>query len=188
MEQFSVPIMPSTDAASLKQLLATPELADLGPGPRAGVRSEADLTRELSVRFANADLTAKKQELIRALVLLWHDHLDAAHTIAQGIENADGAYVHGIMHRREPDYGNAAYWFRRVGKHLAFGELTRSVSSLLEAKSETELTRELLPQGAWDAFAFIDACERVAREPKRRPVLREIQLLEFKVLLDSFAG
>jgi hypothetical protein len=180
--------MPATDFASLSQLLATSELADLGPGPRAGVRSEAGITRELAALFAKSDLTAQKRELIRALVLLWHDHLDTAHTIAQDIENPDGAYVHGIMHRREPDYGNAAYWFRRVGKHPAFGELARNVSSFLEAKSETELARELMPKGAWDAFAFIDACERAAREPKQQTLLREIQRIEFDVLLGSFAG
>src|SRR5262249_24939293 len=105
------------------KLLDGAGLPPLGPGPRAGVRAQAELDRELAAMPQLAALPAERRELVRALVLLWHDHLEAAHTISQGIETADGAFVHGIMHRREPDYGNAKYWFRRVGRHPVFPSL-----------------------------------------------------------------
>ena len=40
-------------------------------------------------------------------------HYPAA-PIAQGIETHEGAYLHGMIHRQEPDPFNADYWFRRA--------------------------------------------------------------------------
>src|SRR5438477_5357823 len=54
---------------------------------------------------------------------LYFSCLDEAHSIAQNLESADGSFWHGIMHRQEPDAGNSAYWFRRVGKHPIFPAL-----------------------------------------------------------------
>src|SRR6266446_6001259 len=85
-------------------------LPELGPGPRAGVLPAAELDRELERVAGFAKLPGSRRELARALVLLWHDHLDAAHVIAQGIETPDGAFAHGIVHRRERSEE------RRVGK------------------------------------------------------------------------
>ena len=100
-------------ARDFKQLLAIGGLPELGPGPRPGVLNHKDLTERLAPLFAHSPLPPKSRELVRALILLWHDHTDAAHVIRpQAIENADGSFLHGIMHRREPDYGNATYWFR----------------------------------------------------------------------------
>jgi hypothetical protein len=172
-----------------EKLLATPEPPELGPGPRAGVEPQGALNRALEELLARAKLPPGQPPLIRALVLLWHDHLDAAHVIAQEIENADGAFVHGIMHRREPDYGNAKYWFRRVGKHPAFPEITTHVTALLTGKDEPGLRDELASQGNWDPFGFVDACERANRRSgagERSQLLREIQALESRVLLDRF--
>lgn len=172
------------------KLLETAEPAALGPGPRTGVLSEGRLDESLDAAFKKAQISPANQQLIRALVLLWHDHLDAAHTLAQSIENADGAYVHGIMHRREPDYGNAAYWFRRVGRHQAFPELTRRASELLAKSADTRLQSGLIPRGHWDPLAFINACERAAGSGSREDhnLLREIQRIEFEVLLASLVG
>src|SRR6516225_10022072 len=124
--------------SNLKALLATSDPPDLGPGPRPGVKTEAELDRSLDVFLGGNRLPRESLQLIQAIVLLWHDHLDSAHTIAQAVDNADGAFVHGIMHRREPDYGNAGYWFRRVGTHPAFGKLGQRAKALLEAPSQTD--------------------------------------------------
>jgi len=170
-----------------KKLLATSDPPELGPGPRAGIQSEAELNATLDERLKQAKLPTAKQQLIRALVLLWHDHLEAAHVIAQAIENSDGAFVHGIIHRREPDYGNAKYWFRRVGQHAAFSELVSRASVLLESKAENDLRDNLISDGEWDAFAFIDACENAAGRrgsADRQRLLREIQAIESEALLN----
>ncbi|WP_283434442.1 hypothetical protein [Neorhodopirellula lusitana] len=53
---------------------------------------------------------------ISGLWLLAGD-LDRSHSISQNDSSAEGSFWHGIMHRRESDYSNAKYWFRRVGSH-----------------------------------------------------------------------
>jgi hypothetical protein len=180
-----------SNALGLNALLVTRQLADLGPGPREGVESEASLNLKLRPLFEGSRLSAERQELIRALVLLWHDHLDSAHTIAQGIDTADGAFVHGIMHRREPDYGNAAYWFRRVGKHPAFGELALRTERLLGSTPQEDPKPQLIPQGQWNPRQFINLCEAAAGKAgsnATRLLLQQVQYLEFESLLDYLAN
>jgi len=173
----------------IKLLLATPELPTLGTQPRAGVLAEAALNAKLDALFRETKLAAPQQELIRSLLLLWHDHLDASHDISQGIENADGSFVHAIMHRREPDYWNAKYWWRRVGAHPAFGEISRRVAELLvgsRRREEADLAKRILPHGKWDACTFVDLCEEAASDARHIEMLREIQRIETEVLLEAF--
>jgi hypothetical protein len=167
-------------------LLKTSEPAGLGPETRPGALSREKLENELAPMLESSNLTADRKRAIRALLLLWHDHLDASHEISQSIDNADGAFVHGIMHRREPDFGNAAYWFRRVGRHPAFSRLASRVESALDAASAEGLAAMLIPRGEWDPFAFINACEAAAgKTDAHRRLLRQIQQIEFEAMLDS---
>lgn len=138
--------------------------------------------------FASSKLPPVTQQLIRAVILLWHDHLDAAHSISQDIETPDGSLVHAIMHRREPDYWNAKYWWRRAGNHPCFPELARRVADFLKARNESQLAHKLIPNGDWDAFAFVDACEAAADKNANAQLLREIQQIETEVALDHFLG
>ncbi len=118
------------------------------------------------------------------MILLWHDHHDAAHGVVQDMETAEASYVHAILHRREPDYDNAKYWFRRVGRHVCYGSLAARAAVLLDAPKFLALRTKLLPRGAWDAFAFVDECAAGGEEE----TLRAIQAAEFQVLLDFLAG
>jgi len=180
--------MERTISTQLEEVLVTPELAGLGPGPRASVQPEPALNAALDEVFSPSKLPRERQQLVRALVLLWHDHLDAAHSIAQAVENSDGAFVHGIMHRREPDYGNAAYWFRRVGKHPGFAEIAGQTAGLLRTKNKA-LLEELAPGGEWDPFGFIHACERANRNGgagTEVALLQEVQRIETVALLNRF--
>jgi hypothetical protein len=55
-------------------------------------------------------------ELVRAL---WDDargDWERAHRIAQSVEDAEGAWVHAYLHRKEGDPSNAGYWYSRAGK------------------------------------------------------------------------
>ena len=174
----------------LEKLFQTSEPPELGPGPRDGVLSEAELNRALDASLAGSGLSPHSQNLIRSLALLWHDHLEAAHVIAQNIETTDGSFVHGIMHRREPDYGNTKYWFHRVCQHTSFPEIARRVGELLDSKHLAELKMTLIPAGRWDAFAFIDFCENAARRPATDPhrkLASEIQRIEMETLLEFLA-
>jgi len=169
--------------SALQKLLTGPEPPELGPGPRAGVLPVSDLNQRLDAALRGLELTDDNEALLRATVLLWHDHLDAAHTIAQAVETKDGSYVHAILHRREPDYGNAKYWFRRVGQHPCFVPLADRAMSVLNASGDKTIAQSLLPRGHWDSFAFVDACE-AASNGSRNALLRAIQQIEFEVLLD----
>lgn len=145
----------------------------------------------MAAHFASSKLPPVKQQLIRALLLLWHDHLDASHTISQGVTTPDGSFVHAILHRREPDYWNSKYWWRRAGQHPCFPELARRGTDLLNSTDNDAMLSRLIPGGNWDPFAFVDQCEAAAGLPAAAPevlVLRAVQQMETEVALDHFLG
>jgi hypothetical protein len=165
-----------------KQLITTDALPSLGPAVRPGTAAEKELLGKLDSFFTTTPASPTIQPLLRSAALLWHDHLDASHTISQGIETREGSWLHGIMHRREPDYGNAKYWFHRVGNHPAFPELARRAAPLLEG--EPILQTRLIVQGAWQPFAFIDECQRAEQGNGSTDSLRALQAAEFDVLIE----
>ena len=175
-----------TEVDAIKTLIATPEPPELGPGPREKVESESQLGSKLEAFFEAERMPVQKQQLLRALALLWHDHLQSAHVIAQDIHTPDGSFVHAIMHRREPDYENSKYWFHRVGRHPAFPAIATAVGALLQSRQLGELRQILTADGEWDPFAFVDSCREAAgARGSRGNVLREIQRIEIECLMNS---
>jgi hypothetical protein len=128
---------------------------------------------------------------VKAGLLLWHDFLDASHEVSQSIEGQGrhraGDYWHAIMHRREADYGNAKYWFHRVGRHPVFESLaTRAERFAAEADTAgSRLLSRITSGGSWNPDAFVDACAESARggSPGTDLLLRGLQADEMLLLL-----
>lgn len=169
---------------ALERLLIHPGLADLGPGPREGVSS----VREIGQVMDRVRTPSEVSELIRALLLLWHDHHDHAHALVQERETPDGNLIHAILHRREPDYGNASYWFHRVGEHACYDQLAKQTKAFLnkEAPSAPSHVMAIVDGDRWVPDAFIAACRQAnssRSQAAERLMLQKIQALETRVLL-----
>jgi len=166
--------------------LITDRLPVLGPGsPDESMRPQlADVTIEKAFTGQRlADRNAARCCL--SALWLWHDFLDESHRISQEVETVDGSYWHGIMHRREPDYGNAKYWFRRVPRHAVFEPLAAAAREHAKQAQLDDPAAFLATQKSWDAFRFVDLCEAVADGRSRCEQLgREIARLEWQLLFD----
>ncbi|MBL9173988.1 MAG: hypothetical protein JNL10_10680 [Verrucomicrobiales bacterium] len=173
-------------AADFWKWAATPELPYLGPGPRPGVMDVRELATRVDRFAAGKGMSSEGGVRLRAAALLYHDHHDPAHDIVQDLSDADGALIHAILHRREPDYWNAKYWFRRVDMHPVYLSLGRRVRDLPAAPGDEALARRLTLPGAFDPFALVDACEQEERSGDSAPTvlwLRRIQHAEFEELV-----
>ena len=116
---------------------------------------------------------------------LYFSCFEQAHTMAQDLETVEGSLWHAILHRQEPDSGNAAYWFRRAGAHPIFKDLFDVAQEIVARYPEAEFR----PGANWDPFAFVLFCERARQQPgspSERAAL-EIQRAEWQLLFDYCA-
>jgi hypothetical protein len=176
---------PGAYAPRIAEVVRDRRLNPLGPGrPNDAVRAQLE---ELSVATAFAPHEVHDAEMATAcLAGLWlvHDFLDEAHTLSQDIATPSGSYWHGLMHRREPDFSNAKYWFHRVGQHPVFA-LLQAAAAAMAADSPERTAAFLTTQASWDPFAFIDLCEAVQTgRAKAEALCRQIQQREWELLFD----
>lgn len=177
---------PSAYGPVIAELLKDSRLNPLGPGsPNEHARKQLDALTPERV-FAHA--TIGDADMARACcagLWLYHDFLDESHAISQKIETPTGSYWHGIMHRREPDYSNSKYWFRRVGEHPVFEPLRADAHEAAQSADLDGPAAFLATQAAWDPFAFVELCQACAAGRSASEMLcRQIQQREWELLFD----
>jgi hypothetical protein len=167
--------------ADLLQDRRLPPLDQGRPDPTLGAKLQALDAERL---FAPAAIRRREMaEACLAALWLYGDDLDRSHRISQGLRSREGSYWHGIMHRREGDFANAKYWFRRVGTHPIHEALRRRARGL--APDAAEDAAFLRAQATWDPYAFVDLCEAAgAAQGGVAELCCKIQQQEWQLLFD----
>jgi len=114
--------------------------------------------------------------LVRGGLFYALDALHDGHTLFQDAHDDLGSYWHGMMHRREADFDNARYWFRRAGTLPVFNAMQRA---------SAEHSADMAKQPNWDPYLFTGQCEQARHGASELiPELLELQRVEFDVLFD----
>jgi hypothetical protein len=167
--------------------------------PDAALLKDADLEPALAALIAKAPMpaidTGHVDRATATAVASWlRDHpetsvacqaglwllagdLNHSHTLSQELPTAEGSYWHGIMHRREGDFENAKYWFRRVGQHPVLDELAAEVDALRSQYGPSELPWDELTDAGSVAPRLVDCCRT-----SRSPAVEEIAWREWQLL------
>jgi hypothetical protein len=116
---------------------------------------------------------------------LYFSCFEEAHSVAQDDSSPEGSFWHAILHRQEPDSGNSAYWFRRVGAHAIFPALVDETTQIIKRYPEAEFR----PTVKWDPYGFILFVERARQQPGSPSEMAafEIQRAEWQLLFDHCA-
>jgi hypothetical protein len=166
----------------IAELLAAPRLAPLDAGVPDRVALERLGPLRLGEVFAPHPLRDRPAAVAcLAGLLLYFDGLDESHALSQGLETVEGSYWHALLHRREPDFWNSKYWFKRVGTHPVYASLRDAAAQL--AEGQTGRVAFLTTQASWDAAAFVDLCEASfdATAPEHE-LCRQVQRVEWELL------
>ncbi|MFI4860062.1 MAG: hypothetical protein ACIAXF_05205 [Phycisphaerales bacterium JB063] len=111
---------------------------------------------------------------VQAGLWLYVDELDKSHDCSQALPGPTGCYWHAIMHRREGDFNNAKYWYRKAGAHPAMNHI--DLAGGTAAGSD---------MAEYDAIEFVDRVARAdARHEPDSPDLVALQHHEWKALFE----
>jgi hypothetical protein len=99
-------------------------------------------------------------ELVRGGFYYAANAMGRAHALFQNADFPEGAYWHGMLHRREGDFPNALYWVRRAGR-----------------------IPELAGLAGFSPAAFVEACAAAAARGEEPPHLLEAQRREWEAMM-----
>ena len=146
--------------SAMKQLLVDQPRND------AAHRMVGELVRHPSVAGAPA---------LQAALWLYVDDLDAAHEPAQSLATPTASLLHAVVHRREGDFNNALYWYRKAGNHGALGAIDLTGGG---AGSGTEVA-------AYNPVRFVERVQTAqANNDLTNPALVSIQHKEWRAIFD----
>ncbi|MEO1495957.1 MAG: hypothetical protein AAFV43_02280 [Planctomycetota bacterium] len=155
----------------------TPLIAAAKPPPLdEGVATSVDGLTLLDVGAAFAHTRvgdAGMADCCVAGIWLLYNELGHAHRLCQDVPTPSGSYWHGVVHRRERDYGNAQYWFSRGTTHPVIPRIAAEVDAAA-----------VFPDG-WSPEAMVDGCRRAARgDDELAAACAHAQAVEWRLLFD----
>jgi hypothetical protein len=166
------------------RLVQSSELMPLAAGEPNHVARDALGGLDANGLFAHASIRDRHMaEACLAGLWLLHGFLDESHGLSQRNPTVEGSYWHGIMHRREGDFSNAKYWFRRVGIHTVHPRLAATAREMAAGRGDG--AKLLAAVSPWDSGAFVDLCRRAVEVGGAEEELcRQVQQREWALLFD----
>lgn len=163
---FDTPINPVFAALPLDRALS--RLVIDGPATGDDFAAARD-----HVAQAVADPAVAPHAGLVAGLWLYVDELDPAHAAAQDLDTPTGAFWHAVVHRREGDFDNACYWYRKAAGHPAMDRMDLTGGG---AGSGTGVA-------AYDAETFVRGVQNAhGRGDNNDPALQSLQNKEWKAL------
>lgn len=113
-----------------------------------------------------------------------HDFWDESHQAAQQADDLGehrlSALWHAICHRREPDAGNARYWYARVGKNPIWPRMVELIhaSEPELSDSERKIILKLVDCDQFSDRVMISECLNACNGSPEEKFLRKLQKYE----------
>ena len=120
MPQIDLPIAAPLDDELLEIITQAP-LPGLDAEPRCSATAER-VAEWIKEQRCEASSTS-------AALWLLAGELERSHFVSQTLASSDGSWWHGMMHRREGDFSNAKYWFRKANGHPVVAQLAAVIES-----------------------------------------------------------
>jgi len=157
-------------------------------------RVNPDLTPQLPTLLADAraalpaSIAPQTLLCLEAGLHILADDLDRAHTLCQDVPGPLGSAWHAIVHRREPDFWNANYWWRRASAlswSLPDGPLTTALHTLCtnapDPRARAWAAKFSTP--TYDPTQLVALVEHHHRDPQLTLTIAELQRTEWLSLM-----
>lgn len=137
-----------------------------------GPSHHADLVRQVL-----EDPAVQGKDSLAAGLWLYVDDLKRSHEVSQQVHRPSGSFWHAIVHRREADFNNSHYWYRKIGQHPVLSRVDAGGGG---AGAGTAI-------GSYEPHTFVDRVERAVAQQSDSPDLVAMQRLEWIALFEHCA-
>jgi hypothetical protein len=182
-----LPILGSLLPDDLRPLVEAAALPDLHGTSAQPTLKDSILKWELTYSngATKGRFSDELQDLILAALWLLEGDLEQSHRFSQRWETLNGSYWHAIMHRREGDYSNAKYWYRRTSKSPVINSFKQTILSHHALRAFVpELVRPMDPADWLEAWVEVNR-QTTSPEASDRfiSVVRDLAWIEWQLLL-----